>query len=421
MSNQVFYVGARDDDHPFTGYVAAKFLTVNGKPVVDPTPGGSQSASLYADRSHRYRTIGSIANPNNYLVVPANYTEQQAKAFAAEIANTMRQAGWGPALMQMRDAFKQFGPQDLQRNPQWGIPKGSVVPAFVSSASYHFGSVTHHAGVPKLLSEIGGGTANRINADIVQPLKYLFGNKSDPIDTSGDIWGLSKQNYANFSKGFADADLARNGASPMNDFGYGAQAQYPAGQIGDGNGLGVGDWRFPLAGVDPTNPLQPVPSPQTDSKPVPGLVRVNGNTSPASVFDTKAPAVPFVPPTYPNSMGGIPGLGAAMAGVDPQNPTQAAPSPRFGGASGISNNKSVPRLSRRYDNNSSAPEPSAPAARFVLPGPPNSSGGLADWIAGLAGVNPQNPTQPASPPQDRELHDFYRDEPLQPWTLQRRR
>ena len=32
--------------------------------------------------------------------------------------------------------------QDLQRHPQWGIPKNSVVPAFKCSASYHLGSVT---------------------------------------------------------------------------------------------------------------------------------------------------------------------------------------------------------------------------------------------------------------------------------------
>jgi hypothetical protein len=35
----------------------------------------------------------------------------------------------------MAEAFSQGGSQDLQRNPQWGIPKGSFVPAFVGSAS----------------------------------------------------------------------------------------------------------------------------------------------------------------------------------------------------------------------------------------------------------------------------------------------
>ena len=46
MSDRVFYVGARpqNDEKKITGYVPAKFLTLNGKPVVDPTPGGSQKA-----------------------------------------------------------------------------------------------------------------------------------------------------------------------------------------------------------------------------------------------------------------------------------------------------------------------------------------------------------------------------------------
>ena len=100
-----------------------------------------------------------------------------------------------------------------------------------------------------------------------------------------------------------------------------------------------------------------------------------------------------------------------------------APPPQTRGTPGIIDGKPLPYLIRRYGNNSSAsaPEPSAPAAQFILPGPPNSTGGLADWIAVLAGVNPQNPTQSAPPPQDDELRRFYRDDPVQPWTLQRRR
>ena len=94
MSDRIFYVGAQpqSDEKGITGYVAAKFLTLNGKPVVDPTPGNSQRVYIYADGSDRYKTPGKVANPNNYLIVPANYTERQARAFADEIANTMRQA-----------------------------------------------------------------------------------------------------------------------------------------------------------------------------------------------------------------------------------------------------------------------------------------------------------------------------------------
>jgi hypothetical protein len=74
MSDRVFYVGAQTQERKprFAGYAPAKFLTLNGKPVVDPRPGGSQDAYIYADGSDRYKTTGEIANPNNYLIVPAN-------------------------------------------------------------------------------------------------------------------------------------------------------------------------------------------------------------------------------------------------------------------------------------------------------------------------------------------------------------
>jgi hypothetical protein len=35
------------------------------------------------------------------------------------------------------------------------------------------------------------------------------------------------------------------------------------------------------------------------------------------------------------------------------------------------------------------------------------------------GVDPQNPNKLAPPSQDDELHAFYHDVALQPWTLQR--
>ena len=82
MSDRIFYVGAQTQEKSprFSGYVPAKFLTVNGRPVVDPSPGGSQVGYIYADGSDKYKTRGQIANPNNYLIVPASYTEQRARA-----------------------------------------------------------------------------------------------------------------------------------------------------------------------------------------------------------------------------------------------------------------------------------------------------------------------------------------------------
>jgi hypothetical protein len=45
MSDRIFYVGAQTQEKPprFSGYVPAKFLTVNGRLVVDPSPLGRRS------------------------------------------------------------------------------------------------------------------------------------------------------------------------------------------------------------------------------------------------------------------------------------------------------------------------------------------------------------------------------------------
>jgi hypothetical protein len=50
----------------------------------------------------------------------------------------------------------------------------------------------------------------------------------------------------------------------------------------------------------------------------------------------------------------------------------------------------------------------------------NYAGGLLGRFAALAGIDLQNPNRPA-PPLDDPLPGFYRDDPVQPWTLQRRR
>jgi hypothetical protein len=63
----------------------------------------------------------------------------------------------------------------------------------------------------------------------------------------------------------------------------------------------------------------------------------------------------------------------------------------------------------------------APAVPFVPSDDADFSGGLLGRLAALMGVDPQNPTQPALPPLDDGLRGFYRDDPMQPRTLQRRR
>lgn len=110
MSDRVFYVGSERGGR-LTGYVPAKFLTFNGKPVVDPTPGGSQNAFIYADGSDKYKTRGEIANPSNYIIVPANYTGEQAGTFAAEIARRVAQGAVGKiqALRRMDESSVKTG------------------------------------------------------------------------------------------------------------------------------------------------------------------------------------------------------------------------------------------------------------------------------------------------------------------------
>jgi len=236
---------------------------------MDPTPGGSQRAPLFSDGMGSNRTDGGVANPNNYLIVPANYSDRQARHFAAGIADTLGQVyqdetgATGPsrARAQMIGAFLQGGPQDLQRHPQWGIPGGSVVPAFVSSASNHLGYVTGLAGLPVEWPEIAGGALNTLNADVVQPSRRLVGMKATSVDASGP-YGLSPQNYANIVQGYSDGLAASKPLSPFKGFGQGSQPLRTEGQIGDGNG--VADWMSSLSGVDPQEPAPPVWPPRVD-------------------------------------------------------------------------------------------------------------------------------------------------------------
>ncbi|WJR76468.1 hypothetical protein [Bradyrhizobium sp. NP1] len=259
MSDDVFYVGAINGNGQFTGYVPARFLMREGMYVTDPTPGGSQQAYLYSDGLGNNKTDGKAANPNNYLVVPANYTEEQARNFAAKVSDTWygvypgdETGTHGPnqALMSMADAFAQGGPQDLQRHPQWGVPKGSVVPAFVGSASNHLGYVTGLTPIPMALSEVGGGAANLFH--------YLRGDPN--IDVGGPYW-LSRQNHANIAQGFAAGLAARRPPAPFIDDGYGSGQQPAADQIGDGNG--TASFAGSLAGVNSDEPTPPTWPPQS--------------------------------------------------------------------------------------------------------------------------------------------------------------
>jgi hypothetical protein len=150
----------------------------------------------------------------------------------------------------------------------------------------------------------------------------------------------------------------------------------------------------------------------------PSLGRRIADKPPASIFDAGAPGVPFVPPAYLNSVGGLSGLPAPAAGIDPMNPKQAAAPPQTGGVLRSSSSEPL-----RYGSNTTAPisDAGAPAALFALPDSLKFTGDIADWLAALAGVDRMNPTQAASSPQDDQLRGLYRDDPIQAWFVQGRR
>lgn len=96
MAEPIFYAGATTLDNRVAGFAPAKFLIRDGAYVVDTTPGGSQGHALYSDNRGSNRTEGKIANPNNYLIVPAYHDEKKARAFAAEVGrkwNTVNPGG----------------------------------------------------------------------------------------------------------------------------------------------------------------------------------------------------------------------------------------------------------------------------------------------------------------------------------------
>ncbi len=98
MPDETFYVGAVDKNKNFSGFVPARFLTIRDCPIVDPIPGGSHDFYVYADDRGNGKTHAKIANPNNYVVVPGNFTEAQARAYAGHIDKLQSIPAIGTAL-----------------------------------------------------------------------------------------------------------------------------------------------------------------------------------------------------------------------------------------------------------------------------------------------------------------------------------
>jgi len=262
VTDPTFYVAAQErgtNPAKITGYVPSTFLVRNGKYVIDPAAGSSQQF-LYSDSSGSNKTPGAVANPNNYVIVPKVHDETGARRVADQIA-AMQRVGTVPALALLTHSFMADGPEDLQRHQRWGIPSNSFVPAYISSASDHFGYVTGAAGLPRELAEAGGGMRNLFNR-IIHP--------GSNIDTSGKIF-LSKINEANIAQGYEAGAAARRKPWAFSDYGYPASSQDAVKGIGDGNG--VLSFSTSLTGVDPDEQAPAAWPPRTDA-PVRYLSRV---------------------------------------------------------------------------------------------------------------------------------------------------
>jgi len=105
----------------------------------------------------------------------------------------------------------------------------------------------------------------------------------------------------------------------------------------------------------------------TGTKPVRYVSRRDDNTPPASVFDTGAPAAQFVLPEQLNTVGGRTDWAAALAGLGPLNPMQAAAPALAGETPGISSTNPVRILSRRIADRPQASvfDAGAPPVSFV--------------------------------------------------------
>ncbi len=233
MKNDVFYVYpqiGRDTKGDIAAdksvAIPAKFLIVNGAPVVDPNPQGSMHVHLYTKLNSTGKIDESsiFANPHNYLIGPANYTPAEAQNFASSVNTDMAfadlagglNAATGVGVGEMLAAFMPGGEQDLQRGEAWGVPKGETSPAFTDGASWSFGYITQQVALPNEAAVVGAGGLNTGEHDGKAFLNWLSGGGSKPTQKLDGPMGMSKTDYAAFQQGLADARAAGFSGSPLD-------------------------------------------------------------------------------------------------------------------------------------------------------------------------------------------------------------
>src|SRR5271166_4308009 len=163
-TNAPFYVKDRNEV-----LVPAKFLIgLDGDYIVNPNrPVNTISRynGLY------FNADGSEipnANPNNYLVVPYNYTLGRAIQFASDVDNAPLY-DISPNAM-MIGAFIGDGSQNLQRTYQNRDGSmtydGPHVPMFQDAASFHLGFVSHLTGYGQRMAQAAGSVYDLVRQGI---------------------------------------------------------------------------------------------------------------------------------------------------------------------------------------------------------------------------------------------------------------
>lgn len=171
---------------------------------------------------------------------------------------------------------------------------------------------------------------------------------------------------------------------------------------------GPKDWAAALAGPGPLNPMQAAPPPRVEgmpgissTKPVRILSRRIADMPPASVFDSSAPAVPFVPA---NEVFSPDRRNAFVNGSDVAAPPGGAgDSSSVPGSSGSTPSGLLNYIQYLDQPGANKPQafvfdPGAPEASFASSGNSAPMGGLAGRIAVLAGIDPDNPDRPVPKP-----------------------
>ncbi len=260
-SNAPFYV-----EDIYKKLVPAKFLVgPDGQYVINPN---KTLNTISKHDNHYYNADRSEirnANPDNYLVVPYNYTLGHAVQFASDVNNAPAY-DISPNAM-MIGAFVGPGSQNLQtayQNIDGSVTRnGDHVPMFQDAASFHLGFISALSGYGPTLAQIGGS-----GLDLpAQGLNWAHGNI-----TLRQAWDNNARNMNSIAAGADYAGGYVPGPNPSNPYGaldqdFIDQPQPAAlGQnalnsfLNPGSGAFLGA-AFPQVGQSGQNALVPVQSP----------------------------------------------------------------------------------------------------------------------------------------------------------------